>query len=137
MPHGLRIAVAAAALASFVAPALADSCWTHNGSVVRLKASGENRRFLYEKPKSSLVAAGVKKGTLLFNGVKDGNWYSGTARVFSKACPGEPLEYAVEGPVNGQQTKVTMTGEREVYEDCEATGRYTTDTLVFRYSHQC
>ncbi len=132
-----RIVLMAAMGLAMTSAAWADSCWTHNGSVVRLKASGNDRWFYYEKPKASLVAAGVRKGTLLFNGVKSGNWYSGTARVFSRYCPGSPLEYAVEGPVNAKQTRVTVSGSREVHEECQPTGRRTTDTLVFNYSHQC
>lgn len=133
----LRVLLVATGVAAIPAAASADSCWTHNGSLMRLKANEAERRFLYEKPKAGLAAAGVRKGTLLFNGVKGGNWYSGTARVFSKSCPGSPLEYQVEGPVNAAQTRVEVTGEREVYDNCAPTGRTTVDTLVFRYSHQC
>jgi hypothetical protein len=117
--------------------AMADSCWNHNGSLMRLQAQGNQRWLSYEVPKPGLRNAGVQRGTLLFNGAKNGNWYSGTARVFSKYCPGSPLEYFVEGPVRGDQLQVTVTGTREVFNKCRPTGRYTTDTLVFTYSHQC
>lgn len=133
----LRSTILAAAIVAAPAPALADSCWTHNGSLMRLEAEGPARLFSYEKPKAGLAAAGIRKHTLLFDGEKSGNRYSGTARVFSKSCPGSPLEYHVEGPVNSSQTRVELTGEREVYENCQPTGRRTVDTLVFRYSHQC
>ena len=119
------------------APALADSCWMHNGSLMRLSASGAQRSFTYEVPRQGLASAGVRPGTLLFNGTKSGDWYSGTARVFSSACPGNPLEYYVEGPVGAGQTSVTLRGTREVYANCAATGQVTIDTLVFTYSHQC
>jgi len=132
----------AAALACFAATAYtsaasADSCWTHNGSLMRLQAQGNQRWLSYETPRPQLQPAGVARGTLLFNGVKQGNWYRGTARVFSKFCPGTPLEYAVEGPVRQDQLQVTVRGTREIYNHCRPTGRYTTDTLVFTYSHQC
>lgn len=117
--------------------ARADSCWNHNGSIMRLQAQGNQRWLSYEIPRPQLQPSGVGRGTLLFNGVKSGNWYSGTARVFSKFCPGTPLEYFVEGPVRGDQLQVTVTGTREVYSQCRPTGRYTTDTLVFTYSHNC
>lgn len=131
---GLALALMAAVSAT---PAFADSCWTHNGSLMRLQAQGNQRWLSYETPRQQLQAAGVRHGTLLFNGVKTGNWYSGTARVFSKFCPGNPLEYAVEGPVRGDQLQVTVTGTREVFRQCRPTGRFKTDTLVFTYSHQC
>lgn len=133
----LTLAVLASVGISIAGPALADSCWNHNGSLMRLQAQGNQRWLSYERPRGVLANAGVRRGTLLFNGVKNGDWYSGTARVFSKYCPGSPLEYFVEGPVRGDQLQVTVTGTREVYQRCRPTGRYTTDTLVFTYSHQC
>jgi len=135
--RGLGLCVVTSIGVSLAAPALADSCWNHNGSLMRLQAQGNQRWLSYERPRGVLANAGVRRGTLLFNGVKNGNWYSGTARVFSKYCPGSPLEYFVEGPVRGDQLQVTVSGTREVYQRCQPTGRTTTDTLVFTYSHQC
>lgn len=135
-----KISVALAVLVSSLsgsAAALADSCWNHNGSIMRLQAQGNQRWLSYEVPRNVLAQAGVRRGTLLFNGVKSGNWYSGTARVFSKHCPGSPLEYFVEGPVREDQLQVTVRGMREVYQRCSPTGRYKTDVLVFTYSHRC
>ena len=130
--------VAGAWLAVLLAGAArADSCWDHNGSIMRLQAQGNQRWLSYEVPRDVLRQAGVQRGTLLFNGVKNGNWYSGTARVFSRFCPGSPLEYFVEGPVRGDQLQVTVSGTREVFNQCRPTGRYTSDTLVFTYSHDC
>ena len=118
-------------------PAAADSCWDHNGSLMRLEARGNQRWFYYEAPREVLRRAGVRRGTLLFNGRKNGNWYSGTARRFSKHCPGEPYEYFVEGPVASSQTRVTVRGNREVHNRCQPTGRFKPDRLVFTYSHKC
>ena len=117
--------------------ASADSCWNHNGSVMRLVAQGNNRWFYYENPKQVLRRAGVRQGTLLFNGRKQGNFYSGTARRFSKYCPGEALEYYVEGPARRDQLKVTVEGQREVYKQCRQTGRQAWDRLVFTYMYKC
>ncbi|PLW76018.1 hypothetical protein [Cohaesibacter celericrescens] len=117
-----------------IAPAAADSCWWHNGSLMRLQAQGNQRWFSYERPRAGLS---VGRGTLLFNGRKSGNWYSGTARVFSKYCPDTPLEYHVEGPVQADQLGVTMHGDREVHKRCRGTGRWTRDTLVFTYAKKC
>lgn len=117
--------------------AKADSCWDHNGSVMRLVAQGNQRWFYYEVPRTTLRNAGVVPGTLLFNGVKRGNWYEGTSRVFSRHCPGQPLEYYVEGPVAPNQLRVTVTGTRELHSRCAWTGDYATDTLVFTYLYQC
>lgn len=117
--------------------ASADSCWNHNGSVMRLVARGNQRWFYYETPRKVLRRAGVRRGTLLFNGRKQGNFYSGTARRFSKFCPGDALEYHVEGPVRRDQLKVTVEGSREIEKRCRQTGRKAWDTLVFTYMHKC
>ena len=119
------------------APAAADSCWMHNGSLMRLVAQGNERWFYYEQPRQVLAAGGVQPGTLLFNGRKVGNGYVGTARVFSKYCPGAPMEYSVKGPVEPNQTTVTLFGDRPIHQQCQNTGEYKTDRLVFTYSHQC
>ena len=130
-------AMSATATLATTGAAQADSCWNHNGSLMRLVAQGNNRWFYYENPRRVLRNAGVRPGTLLFNGVKRGNSYSGTSRVFSKWC-NAPLEYYVQGPVSSSQTRVTIRGTRDVYASgCRNTGRQKRDTLVFTYSHQC
>ncbi|KMW59076.1 hypothetical protein AIOL_004057 [Candidatus Rhodobacter oscarellae] len=122
---------------STVQSASADSCWWHNGSLMRLQAFGNQRNFYYENPREGLWNAGVRRGTLLFNGTKSGNWYSGLSRVFSSSCPGNPLEYFVEGPVAPNQTQVTMQGTRERSRNCASTGQVVVDTLVFTYARDC
>ena len=132
--------VAGLILALFLATpdaARADSCWTHNGSMMRLQDQGQNRWFVYESPRQALWSAGVTNGTLLFNGQNRGDYYTGLARVFSSACPGAPLEYYVEGPVMRNPLRIIMRGTREVHSNCVPTGQTTYDELVFVYSHQC
>jgi len=131
------IVAIAAGCAMLASEAAADTCWMHNGSLMRLQDWGGARRFLYEHPRPGLQSAGVWQGTVLFEGQNSGDWYSGTAAVFSSACPGAPLGYYVEGPVLQNPLRIQMRGQREVYQTCSPTGRWTTDTLVFSYSHQC
>ena len=133
----LALAVAFCGIGGLERVAYADSCWDHNGSLMRLQAEGNQRWLYYENPREVLRRAGVRPGTLLFDGVKEGNWYSGTARVFSKYCIGDPQEYFVEGPVRSDQLQVTVRGTREVFKQCQPTGRTKNDVLVFTYSHDC
>ena len=128
-----------AILASMIASqAVADSCWDHNGSIMRLSAQGSSRWLNYETtPHNWQWPAGVRPGTLLFNGVKNGEWYSGTARRFSKHCPGSPLEYHVEGPVLQNPLRVQVSGSYPVQNACRPTGEWRTDTLVFTYMYNC
>lgn len=115
----------------------ADSCWDHNGSVVRLVDNGLQRQFIYEVPQGSLVNAGVVRGTLLFDGLNRGDYYAGTARVFSRFCPADPLEYYVEGPVTQNPLQVTLSGARDINRQCQNTGTFVHDTLVFTYLQDC
>ena len=133
----LAVGLAALGVSAGASLGYADSCWDHNGSLMRLKAQGNQRWFYYEQPRPALAASGVRPGTLLFSGQKSGDWYSGTARVFSRFCPGNPLEYYVEGPVAPNQLRVTVQGTRDVHRQCQPTGRVTTDTLVFTWRFDC
>ncbi|MBK9082947.1 MAG: hypothetical protein IPL88_13145 [Rhizobiales bacterium] len=131
-----RAALALAA-ALFAGPALADSCWTHNGSLMRLGANGEKRAFAYEVPRKGLADIGVKPGDTVFWGATDGKTYSGQAKVFSTECPGEATSYAVSGPVLDGGTRVVLSGQRRLYRACAPTGEFVADTLVFVYARQC
>jgi hypothetical protein len=115
----------------------ADSCWDHNGSLMRLTDQGQQRWFYYENPRQALASAGVTRGTLLFDGRNTGDYYAGTARVFSRFCPGNPLEYYVEGPVTRNPLRITMRGTRDANQQCRNTGNRVTDTLVFTYVRDC
>lgn len=116
-----------------VSPALADSYWDHNGSLMRLQADGVQRVFTYEEPRALMRRAGVTAGTLLFDGRNVGDYYVGQARRFSKYCE-SPLVYDVEGPVTDNGMRIVMRGQRQVYaKGCQPTGRVVEDVLVFTY----
>lgn len=112
--------------------ATADSFWNHNGSIMRLSDYGNERVFSYERPSVKMQGAGVRAGDVLFNGVRRGDNYFGTARVFSKYCR-QSLPYKVSGNVY-KGPKVVLTGTRPSYDKgCIANGKLRTDTLVFTY----
>lgn len=116
----------------FTSYAMADSFWNHNGSLMRLRASDHVRVFEYEIPAPKINFSGVQRGTVLFNGMRQDNRYTGIARVFSKYCDA-PLEYRVEGRAL-TETYIVLTGQREIYTvGCVPTGRLTQDTLEFTY----
>lgn len=132
------IALMAACAAGPVTAAVADSCWDHNGSLMRLEASGSSRTFVYEIPRAGLREVGVRPGTVLFEGRKVGDLYEGTARVFLAVCGGREHHYRVAGPVGADQLTVVMSGTREAHEaGCRPTGRFVTDELRFTYVRQC
>ena len=107
----------------------ASTLWDHNGSQVSLSAAGARRQFHYRTPKAGLLELGVQPGTLLFDGRRNGDRYSGTAYVFSKGCGARA--YAVAGPVSPDQRAVTMYGKAPVVNSgCHVIG-YRHDILVF------
>jgi hypothetical protein len=112
----------------------AATLWDHNGSQVYLSSSGPLRQFRYQAPVSDLLQLGVQPGTLLFDGRRNGNQYSGTAYVFSKLCGALP--YAVAGPVSPDERTVTMYGKAPlVNTNCHVIGyRDDIDILVFNFS---
>lgn len=108
------------------------SLWNHNGSLMKLEADGAKRRFVYMRPRAGLRPRGVTPGTLLFDGEKSGDWYVGTAYIFSQHCG--KLSYRVEGPVSPDLKSVTMTGQApKVDVSCTVTG-YKVDELRFDYA---
>ncbi|TPM35640.1 caspase family protein [Mesorhizobium sp. B2-3-4] len=105
--------------------------WNHNGSVIALSASGENRVFYYERPKPLLARAGARKGTLLFKGRRTGDSYTGRAYHFSRFCG--PISYPVTGEVSADQMQVVLTGRAPVRSpDCKQTG-WEDEKLVFSF----
>ena len=125
-------------IALMASPAISDSCWDHNGSIMRLKAEGNNRFFSYDMPREGMRREGVPIGQILFNGTKDGNWYRGMARVFNRNCPAHfPMQYFVEGPVLQNPLRIEVSGGRPVVKNCQITGEFTRDWLLFGYIGNC
>lgn len=103
--------------------------WTHNGSVMRLEADGAVRRLTYMNPREGIRRAGVSAESVLFEGVREGNRYNGTARIFSKACGEQPFE--VEGTVSADESRIELKGTAKLVDDaCRASGTRE-ESLVF------
>jgi hypothetical protein len=86
------------------------SLWNNNGSIVRLVSEGQTRKFIIELPRAGLTDAGLQPGQVVFDGIRDGGSYSGTAYVFSKRCG--TLAFKVQGPVSADQQQVALYGNR-------------------------
>jgi hypothetical protein len=111
--------------------AQSEQMWNHNGSLVRLVSKGTARRFYYESPREGMLREGVAPGTLLFEGTRRGDTYSGRAYVFSAVCGSR--SYAVSGTASSDDRVVTMVGQApRLNVACEVVG-YRPDTLVFVY----
>jgi hypothetical protein len=111
-----------------VAPA-GPTVWLHNGSLVRLEASGGERRFVYERPRKGMIEAGARAGDPVFEGRRLGDTYSGQAYVFSRNCGRTP--YEVSGKVAQDNRSVELEGQLPLLgADCKARG-YRRDVLRF------
>ena len=105
--------------------------WLHNGSIMRLEASANERRFVYEAPRAGIRKVGAKPGTLLFKGLVEGAGYSGTAYVFAAGCPPQP--YAVEGRLSDGGRRLVLSGKApRISASCDVTGARD-DSLVFTW----
>jgi hypothetical protein len=112
-----------------ILPPRPPTLWYHNGSTVYLVVNGSTREFHYDKPRSAMIQAGAKHGTLLFTGVSASNAYEGTAYVFRGACGQFP--YHVSGPILDDGRRVTLQGQApRVNEHCQIVG-YINDHLEF------
>jgi hypothetical protein len=146
-----RFAVAAIALAA-VAVALQDvikecctsaqaqtqtassepTVWDHNGSVMYLVANGSSREIYYQKPRSGMLEAGARPGSLLFRGEVNNGQYLGTAYIFNPHCG--PIPYEVKGPIFDDE-RIVLTGQApRVGQNCHTYGSYTSN-LEFRRSN--
>ncbi len=106
-----------------------SNLWTHNGSLMRLVANGATRTFLYEKPREGMLNAGAEQGSVVFEGTRNGDAYSGTAYIFSKGC--RPQGYAVSGDISDGERRITLYGQAPKVDDgCKVQGTKD-DTLVF------
>ena len=105
--------------------------WTHNGSLMRLGASGSSRTFSYENPRPAMRKAGAKPGDIVFEGERDGQRYVGTAYIFSKSCGRQG--YAVQGRVTEGDRGVVLEGDAPVLDDGCNVKSTRRDVLKFNY----
>lgn len=99
------------------------SIWDHNGSLMRLEENAKKRKFIYEEPRRSLDVAGVKRGTVLFDGEeKSDGRLAGYAKLFRKGC--NPIDYFVEGSYNKNKGEILLQGQAPIYSGngCKITG---------------
>ena len=114
------------------------SVWDHNGSTMLWESNGANRVVTYLDPRPGIANTGVRSGTLLFEGRREGRTMYGTAYTFRRGCP--PAPYEVEGQIRSE-TNVTLRGASPVRArgGCRVV-RYNPNggsaTLRFRYLYR-
>lgn len=93
----------------------------HNRSVMNLYMVSDKVRITYETPRPGLAEAGVRSGSVLFEGTYDGERFEGTAYAFKSGC--QPAPYAVLGRSAGNG-RVVLHGPAPVRakNGCTVTG---------------
>jgi hypothetical protein len=100
------------------------TAWDHNGSVMYLVENGSSREFRYQKPRSGMLEAGARPGSLLFRGQVDNGQYAGTAYIFNPHCGA--ISFQVKGPVLDNGERIMLTGQApHVGRNCRTYGSYT------------
>jgi hypothetical protein len=88
--------------------------WLYEDSVVRLEKNGQKRRLVFVKPSSKMRRAGVKKGTVLFEGnAKANRRLAGYAKTFKAKC--DPLDYFVEGSIDSANGRMILQGQVPIF----------------------
>ena len=106
--------------------------WNHNGSVVNWVSTGAKQKIVYESPRAGLLDAGVKQGTLLFEGQRNGQSISGTAYQFYRTCKAHGFE--VSGTASEDRKTITLKGKAPLLDmNCNVTGTRD-DILIFTAS---
>lgn len=136
MRNSLKLALLAAlgmaAGAASPAHAVNDGVWDHNGSKMTLEINGEKRKLVYSEPREGLDKAGIKPGTVLFNGERKANGrFAGFAKIFKATC--NPIDYFVEGAFDEKKGEIILQGQAPVYagQGCEVSG-YADDSPASR-----
>lgn len=128
-------ALSAVTLAGVPAFAATSSYWDHNGSRMALEEDGSKRKIVYSEPKQGLDKAGIRPGTVLFEGERKGDGrLAGNARIFKGGC--NPIDYFVEGTLDPRKGEIVLQGQAPVYaqQGCEVSGYSETSpasTLTF------
>lgn len=91
----------------------AETFFDHNGSRISWISDGQKRLGKYFEPRAGLENAGIKPGTILFEGARQGNILSGTAYGFKYGCP--PAPYKVLATIASEREFV-LRGEAPVFE---------------------
>lgn len=84
--------------------------WEYNGSTLKIETGGDTskRKVLIDVPSPTLQRQGVRRGAVLFDGVRDGKKYRGKAYAFSPNC--DPVAYDAQGDISDDDRAVTITG---------------------------
>jgi hypothetical protein len=91
-------------------PLLSGSRWTHNDSIMRMTSESDKLTIFYDQPRRGMIDEGVRPGTILFEGHRNGNRLSGTSYVFDRNCS-SPIPYSDDGVMSSER-EIVLSGRR-------------------------
>ena len=103
--------------------------WTGSYAYVRTVIEGSSLRIIYDHPTGGLVAAGVRRGTLLFDGTSDATKIRGTFYHYVAGCP--PVKYHGEGSFV-ENNGIFLAGPLPKMNGCTVTGYYNSTLHLFK-----
>jgi hypothetical protein len=106
--------------------AVSGTFWNNDGSIFKLEASGRVRRFYFANPGPGVAA---KAGSLAFEGVREGQSFSGQVFLFNENCA--PLGYTVRGSASADEATVRLHGKKPRRDAQCAVSGYDDSELVF------
>lgn len=84
--------------------------YEHNGSVINWFVVNGEATATYATPKASLLASGIREGSVVFKGFEEGTRISGTAYSYRNGCA--PAPYEVVGYFSGNN--IVLSGPSPV-----------------------
>jgi TPR repeat protein len=107
------------------------SYWKNDESIMRLKATGASRKFVFFKPSEEQMKAGAIAGSIRFDGQFSGKGYTGTAFSYSEKCGRE--SFPVSGEIENNGARVILSGKSAQMDgNCREIGK-ADQTLVFDF----
>ncbi len=103
--------------------------WSFNGSVLRMVAEGNSRKFFYVQLDPKAEAAGAQGGDLFLEATWSDQGFFGTVYGFEGRCGRVP--YRVDGTVRDNNQRLDMQGQRPRVDGNCATAGTVLDALTF------
>ena len=109
---------------------LSGSHWNHNDSIMRIASQGDKITIFYDQPRQGMIDEGVRSGTVLFEGHRNGNRLSGTSYVFDRHCS-NAIPYSDDGVMSSER-EIVLSGRKVPTQllDCRPVA-YRIDPSIF------
>lgn len=111
-----------------------EQTWSFNSpflghSYLKSEIAGDRIRLVYSRPSRAAMAAGVRVGSVLFEGQADGNDIEGTLTLHVAGC--EPVPYPLKGAFT-ENNGIFLVGEPPKMEGCFVGTRYAPTLHLFK-----